>query len=140
MATTDVAVEECNELLRCLLRQICATNLSDLHICIDVGTESMTRARVLLGAVGWLFVYSHLTTLHNLSVFTVELVGHRLTAADIDTMRGAIPIAPIDGESLLNCAYSPSRVYSPTPQFLLCSPTCARFRHRVTSSCSLLQM
>ena len=44
MAISDIAVEERNELLHTLLHQICATNLSHLHVCIDVGAKSMTRA------------------------------------------------------------------------------------------------
>ena len=51
MTSTDIAVEEHNDLLRSLLCQVCATNLSHLHICIDVGAESTTRARILLSSV-----------------------------------------------------------------------------------------
>ena len=99
IATTDIAVEERNKLLRGLLCQVCTINLCHLHVCIDVGAESTTRAQIPLSAVNWVFVYSRLPTLPNLKIFTTELVGHCLTAADIDTMCGAIPTAPTDGES-----------------------------------------
>lgn len=51
MATTGVAIAERNELLHTMLHQLCTTSLARLHICIDIGVESVTKVRALLRSV-----------------------------------------------------------------------------------------
>ena len=59
MAMTDAAIAERNALLRTLLCQVCDRELATLAVCVDLGTESVDRARTVLRKLDWEFICAH---------------------------------------------------------------------------------